>query len=108
MESRNTVEAIAEGVPCKVLLDTGAQITLISEAYCIKRGLPIHPIAEEDEIEFSAANGSDMEYVGVTHFQLEFPDHTYSENIPALVVPHILYHNFCAHHHRYSYIGKYF
>ena len=59
-----------------------------------KRGLPIHPIAEEDEIEFSAANGSDMEYVGVTHFQLEFPDHTYSENIPALVVPHILYHNF--------------
>ena len=35
-----------------------------------------------------------MEYVGVTHFQLEFPDHTYSENIPALVVPHILYHNF--------------
>ena len=91
---QNTVEAIAEGMPCKVLLDTGAQITLISEAYCIKRGLPIKPIAEEDEIEFSAANGSDMEYVGVTHFQLEFPDHTYSENIPALVVPHILYHNF--------------
>ena len=38
---QNTVEAIAEGMPCKVLLDTGAQITLISEAYCIKRGLPI-------------------------------------------------------------------
>ena len=53
----------------KVLLDTGAQISFMSEEYAKKRGFKIHPI--EKLVNFTGANG-----------------------LAILVVPHIEYHNF--------------
>ena len=56
------------GESVKTLLDTGAQISFISEKYAKRRGLKIHPI--EKLVNFQGANGLGIDYEGHTEVNL--------------------------------------
>ena len=73
-----------DGQEVKTLLDTGAQISFMSEEYAKKRGFKIQPLA----------NGLAIEYSGYVEVNLQLPNKGFSQDILILVVPHIEYHNF--------------
>ena len=88
----NVVYTYIDGQKVKVLLDTGAQISFMSEEYAKKRGFKIHPI--EKLVNFTGANGLAIEYSGYVEVNLQLPQQKFNEDILILVVPHIEYHNF--------------
>ena len=51
----NVVITYMDGQEVKTLLDTGAQISFMSEEYAKKRGFKIHPL--EKLVNFTGANG---------------------------------------------------
>ena len=71
----NVVITYIDGQEVKTLLDSGAQISFMSEEYAKKRGFKIQPL--EILVNFTGANGLAIEYSGYVE-----------------VVPHIEYHNF--------------
>ena len=74
------------------LLDTGCQITNISQKYCEDLGLEIHEL--ENLVDIVQADGSCLDYVGYVDINLEcelFPN--MSLDIPVLVVPYTSYHD---------------
>ena len=88
----NVVFTYIDGQKVKVLLDTGAQISFMSEEYAKKRGFKIHPI--EKLVNFTGANGLAIDYSGYVEANLQLPQQKFNEDILILVVPHIEYHNF--------------
>ena len=88
----NVVFTYIDGQKVKVLLDTGAQISFMSEEYAKKRGFKIHPI--EKLVNFTGANGLAIDYSGYVEINLQLPQQKFNEDILILVVPHIEYHNF--------------
>ena len=81
----NVVFSYIDGQKLKVLLDTGAQISFMSENYAKK----IHPI--EKLVKFTGANGLAIEYTGYVEVNLQLPQQQFNEDILVLVVPHIEY-----------------
>ena len=88
----NVVITYIDGYEVKTLLDTGAQISFMSEEYAKKRGFEIHPL--EKLINFTGANGLAIEYSGYVEVNLQLPNKRFNQDILILVVPHIEYHNF--------------
>ena len=88
----NVVITYIDGHEVKTLLDTGAQISFMSEEYAKKRGFEIHPL--EKLINFTGANGLAIEYSGYVEVNLQLPNKRFNQDILILVVPHIEYHNF--------------
>ena len=88
----NVVITYIDGYEVKTLLDTGAQISFMSEEYAKKRGFKIHPL--EKLINFTGANGLAIEYSGYVEVNLQLPNKRFNQDILILVVPHIEYHNF--------------
>ena len=88
----NVVPTYLNGESVKTLLDTGAQISFISEKYAQRRGFKIHPI--EKLVNFQGANGLGIDYEGYTEVNLQLPDKGFNQDILLLVVPHIEYHDF--------------
>ena len=74
------------------MLDTGAQISFMSEEYAKKRGFKIQPL--EKLVNFTRANGLAIEYSGYVEVYLQLPNKGFNQDILILVVPHIEYHNF--------------
>ena len=73
------------------LIDTGCQVTNISQQYCEDEGLPIFPIDQLADIH--QADGSLYKYLGFTELSLECPDFpSFKLDIPVLVVPTTNYH----------------
>ena len=88
----NVVITYIDGYEVKTLLDTGAQISFMSEEYAKKRGFKIHPL--EKLVNFTGANGLAIEYSGYVEVNLQLPKKGFNQDILVLVVPHIEYHNF--------------
>ena len=88
----NVVITYIDGQEVKTLLDTGAQISFMSEEYAKKRGFKIHPL--EKLVNFTGANGLAIEYSGYVEVNLQLPNKGFNQDILILVVPHIEYHNF--------------
>ena len=88
----NVVPTYLNGESVKTLLDTGAQISFISEKYAKRRGFKIYPI--EKLLNFQGANGLGIDYEGYTEVNLQLPDKGFNQDILLLVVPHIEYHDF--------------
>ena len=89
----NLVITHIDGKEVKTLLDTGAQISFMSEKYAKKRGFKIHPL--EKLVNFTGANGLAIEYSGyIVEVNLQLPNKGFNKDILILVVPHIEYHIF--------------
>ena len=88
----NVVPTYINGESAKTLLDTGAQISFISERYAKRRGFKIHPI--EKLVNFQGANGLGIDYEGYVEVNLQLPDKGFDQDVLMLVVPHIDYHDF--------------
>ena len=88
----NTSPIYINGELITSLLDTGSQISFISEKFCTEKGYDIQPI--EKLINFKGANGLDIEYSGFIEVNLQIPGKSFNHDILLLVVPHILYHNY--------------
>ncbi len=88
----NTAPIYIDGKKCTALLDTGAQISFVSQQYCNQMGFEIHPI--EKLIDFKGANGKDIDYLGYVEVNLQVPGKSFNQDVLLLVVPHISYHNY--------------
>ena len=88
----NVVPTYINGESVQTLLDTGAQISFVSERYAKRRGFKIHPI--EKLINFQGANGLGIEYLGYIEVNLQLPALGFNQDVLVLVVPHIDYHDF--------------
>ena len=73
------------------LLDTGCQVSNISEEYCVRMGLPIYPIDHLTDIH--QADGAKLKYLGFTEITLKCSQLPGLDiEIPVLVVPTTDYH----------------
>ena len=96
MGHENISEIIINGVRTKSLVDTGSQISTISEGY-LKHLNPVPEIRTLDELELDVkcADGQSLQYKGYVAVDVQS---TFSENqddyppFPLLVVPTIDYH----------------
>ena len=88
----NTATTYINGEAVKTLLDTGAQISFMSERYAERRGFEVHPL--EKLVNFTGANGLGIDYSGYVEVNLQLPAKGFSQDVLVLVVPHIDYHNF--------------
>ena len=88
----NVVITYIDGQEVKTLLDTGAQISFMSEEYVKKRGFKIQPL--EKLVNFTGANGLAIQYSGYVEVNLQLPNKGFNQDILILVVPHTEYHNF--------------
>ena len=66
------------------LLDTGSQVTHISQEYCQAMGIPIHPIDQLVDIE--GVRGDAIKYVGFIEADLIFPMGTHVFKTEALLL----------------------
>ena len=88
----NIVITYIDGQEVKTLLDTGAQISFMSDKYAKKRGFKIQPL--EKLVNFTGGNGLAIEYSGYVEVNLQLPNKGFNQDILILVFPHIEYHNF--------------
>ena len=88
----NVAQVYVEGSTVTALLDTGAQISFISEKYAKRKGYTIHPIKKL--VDFRGANGLGIDYKGYVEINLQVPGKSFNRDVVLLVVPHIQYHNY--------------
>ena len=97
------VDASVEGVPCRVLLDTGAQISLMSESFCQQLGLVVNPV--DQLLKIKACGDHEVPYLGVVEANLIFgsvkldyssypflivSDNEYNSDVPILIGTNVL------------------
>ena len=81
--NETTVEV--NGVATTCLVDTGATVTIINEAFCDQLGLQVHSI--DNLISVSATGGTTIPYLGYTVATVKFPHiPNYSEEVVMLVI----------------------
>ena len=89
---KNESEALINGVPCKCLVDTGSQVTTISEPF--HREFLGHCKAKpiDDLLRVEGAGGQDVPFLGYIEVKIVFPSGTNAtdtreHNVVVLVVP---------------------
>ncbi|MCJ8730139.1 hypothetical protein PDJAM_G00180710 [Pangasius djambal] len=89
--AKYTAQILIDGQSCNCLLDTGSQVTTVSQSFYESNlsHLKIHPLNELLEVE--AANGQTVPYLGFVEVDITFPKSCFGSEIPvstlALVVP---------------------
>ena len=80
------VDGIVNDLPCKVLLDTGSQVSTISQGFCDQLSLRVQPLS--DLIRIQGASGHEVPYNGFVEASLTFKDVSLSQPTSLfLVVP---------------------
>ena len=74
---------MVNGKSVTALLDTGSQLTHISQDFCQAMGIPIHPITQLVQIE---GMGDTIEYLGFIEAKLSFPMGTHVFETEALLL----------------------
>lgn len=77
-----------DGVPCLALVDTGSQVTTVSEGF-YEEYLSNCPIQQIDDIlKVEGANGQEVPFLGYLQTNISFPEHTSGlhEQVDALVL----------------------
>ena len=105
----NEEMATVNGVPCKSLIDTGSQVTTISESFHKKHlsDVPIKPLS--DFLTIEGAGGQDVPFLGYIALELTFPfeacgceeacgvltlvvpDNNYNSRVPLTVGTNVLF-----------------
>ena len=94
MGHENISDIIINGVRTKSLVDTGSQISTISEGY-LKHLNPVPKIRNLDELDVKCADGQSLQYKGYVAVDVQS---IFSENqedyppFPLLLVPTLDYH----------------
>lgn len=89
--AKYTAHVLIDGQACNCLLDTGSQVTTVSQSFYENNlsNLDIHPLNELLEVE--AANGQTVPYSGFIEVNIIFPKYCFGSEITtstfALVVP---------------------
>lgn len=89
--AKYTAHVLIDGKSCNCLLDTGSQVTTVSQSFYKNNlsHLDIHPLDELLEVE--AANGQAVPYSGFIEVDVTFPEECFGSRITvstfALVVP---------------------
>ena len=85
---RSTYPCLIDNFQCQCLIDSGSQVTLISESLCKKLGKDVHPLY--DLVLFHGGGGS-IPYIGYTNVQLQFEPSFAGTSKPcttmALIIP---------------------
>ena len=89
----NETEVIIDGKKVNALLDTGSQITLISESY-YKNHLSNYPLVPVDipNLKVEQAGGSFIPYLGMIIMDIRVPHLTPTFRAKVVVVPDTDYH----------------
>ena len=82
----NEEQIIINGHPVTDLLDTGSQVTHVSEAFCHAKGLQINPLNQLVEIE--GTGGNSIKYVGYIEANLTLPLGSHTFEVEALLLVH--------------------
>ena len=85
--SRNTAVIYMDGIATTALLDTGAEIQLVSKQFCEENDLEIQPI--EKLTECSTMNGEVFGYEGFVEVNVQIPGRDFSEDHLFLVTSEI-------------------
>ena len=80
----NEEQIVINGHPVTALLDTGSQVTHISEAFCQANNIQIHPLDKLVEIE--GTGGDIIKYIGYIEATLTLPLGSQSFEIEALLL----------------------
>ena len=80
----NEEQIVINGHPVTALLDTGSQVTHISEAFCQANNIQIHPLDKLVEIE--GTGGNIIKYIGYIEATLILPLGSQSFEIEALLL----------------------
>lgn len=89
--AKYTAQVEIDGQSCNCLLDTGSQVTTVSQSFYEENlsQLKIHPI--QDLLEVEAANGENVPYSGYIGVDITFPKNCFGTEITvsslALIVP---------------------
>ena len=78
------IKYLLMGNKVTALLDTGSQVTHVSQDFCLANGIKIHPINQLVNIEGTC--GDTIEYVGYIEAKLFLPMGTHTFEIEALLV----------------------
>ena len=80
----NEERIFINGQPVTALLDTGSQVTHVSDDFCLANGIEIHPIAKLVNIE--GTGGNSIEYLGYAEASLFLPMGCQTFSIEALLL----------------------
>lgn len=97
---RCMVSCALNGAPIQMLLDSGAQVTMVGEAWMKKTlsNVPIRPLESllsDKPLEISAANGTDVPFEGWADIKLQILSENYGHvtiQVPILVTQNCLNH----------------
>ena len=90
--SGNEVVIKINGFDCKCLLDTGSQVSTVSEDLCDRLNLTVQPL--NNILKLTDAGGSQLYYSGFVEASLHLTDlGDFSIESLLLVVPHTEYHD---------------
>ena len=80
----NEEQIVINGHPVTALLDTGSQVTHISEAYCQTNNIQINPL--DKLVEMEGTGGDLIKYIGYIEATLTLPLGSHSFEIEALLL----------------------
>ena len=86
----NTAPVYMNGHLTMGLLDTGAQLSLISRDFCEQHNIPVQQL--DRLIGCDSVNGTEIQYEGYAEVNFQIPNRTFNEDHLFLVVPPIEYH----------------
>ena len=87
----NEAMVYVDGKLKKALLDTGAQVSLITEDLCEELGLDILPL-DQGKINLTGPAGTRIPYAGYVEVNLQIPDQDFNEDVLMLVIEPTGYH----------------
>ena len=87
----NITDVKIEGVDTKGLVDTGAQISAITQSFAETLKLRVHPLSRlmgpNFKLEIEGSGGCDVPYQGYVEVNLKLPDiQKYNQNVVMLIV----------------------
>ena len=87
VDRANEDHIVINGHPVTALLDTGSQVTHISEAFCQAKGFQIYPLSQL--VEMGGVLGDSIKYVGYIEVKLALlmGSHTFEVKALLLVLP---------------------